>query len=138
MKKVISLLIVLFLAIFIENCSFAYSTDDKDIIVCKSITKVASTNLEDDIGDLNKYANTNGGNLGKLEDKAGQLLGMIRAVGIVLSVGVLMVVGIKYMIASVEEKAEYKKTFLAYIIGAFMLFAATTLPEIIYTMVKDL
>ena len=36
-----------------------------------------------------------------------------------------MIVGIKYMLCSVEEKAEYKKTAIAYLIGALLIFATT-------------
>ena len=48
-------------------------------------------------------------------------------VGFLISVGVLMVLGIKYMMGSAEEKAEYKKTFIPYIIGAIILFAAVSI-----------
>ena len=46
---------------------------------------------------------------------------IIRIVGTILSVGVLMVLGIKYMMGSAQEKAEYKKTFVPYIIGAILV-----------------
>ena len=37
------------------------------------------------------------------------IIGMIRTVGVLVAVGILMVLGIKYMMGSVEEKAQYKK-----------------------------
>ncbi len=55
------------------------------------------------------------------------ILGIIRVVGTVIAVGVLMVIGIKYMMGSAEEKAEYKKTMLPYLIGAVILFAAVNI-----------
>ena len=61
-----------------------------------------------------------------------EILGIIQIVGIILSVGCLMILGIKYMMGSAEEKAEYKKTFIPYIIGAILLFAAAALAETIY------
>ena len=60
------------------------------------------------------------------------ILGIIQTVGILLSVGCLMVLGIKYMMGSAEEKAEYKKTFIPYIIGAILLFAASALAKVVY------
>ena len=45
-----------------------------------------------------------------------------------------MILGIKYMIGSVEEKAEYKKTMMPYIIGTTILFAASTIVSIIYNV----
>lgn len=55
------------------------------------------------------------------------VLSIIRVVGTVIAVGVLMVIGIKYMMGSAEEKAEYKKTMLPYLIGAVILFAAVNI-----------
>ena len=40
----------------------------------------------------------------------------IKVVGTFLAVGILMVIGIKYVTGSVEEKANYKKTMIPYII----------------------
>ena len=54
-----------------------------------------------------------------------QIVPIVRAVGIIAAVVILMVVGIKYMIGSAEEKAEYKKTMPAYVIGAILVFAAS-------------
>ena len=68
----------------------------------------------------------------KFQLKIGKLLGYINVIGVVVSVIVVGIVGIKYMIGSVEEKAEYKKTVLGYLIGAGLLFSATTLPNILY------
>ena len=63
-----------------------------------------------------------------------KILGVINAIGVVISVVVLMAIGIKYMMGSVEEKAEYKKTMMGYVIGALMLFSLTTIPNILYTI----
>ena len=52
---------------------------------------------------------------------------IIRNVGIVLAVVILMVLGIKYMMGSAEEKAEYKKTMIPYLVGAVLLFAASAI-----------
>ena len=58
-----------------------------------------------------------------------RVLGIIQVVGTIIAVGVLMVIGIKYMMGSAEEKAEYKKTMLPYIIGAVILFAAVNIAK---------
>ncbi len=38
------------------------------------------------------------------------------------------------MIGSAEEKAEYKKTMIPYIIGAILIFASTTIVNIVYNL----
>lgn len=70
----------------------------------------------------------------ELKLKAGKILDVVSIVGTILSVVILMIVGIKYMLGSIEEKAEYKKTMLTYLIGAIILFSATTLPNILYNI----
>lgn len=66
-------------------------------------------------------------------DKFGQnIVKIISTVGSIVSVIVLIVLGIKYMMGSAEEKAEYKKTLLPYIIGAVLVFAASSIASIIF------
>ena len=73
----------------------------------------------------------------ELKDKAGTVLGIINTVGIVCAVIVLAVLGVKYMLGSVEEKADLKKSMIPYVIGMFLLICATTLPNIIYNIVQS-
>lgn len=65
------------------------------------------------------------------------IVSLISTVGSVVSVIVLIVLGIKYMMGSAEEKAEYKKTLLPYIIGAALVFAASSIASIIFSFAKD-
>ena len=67
-----------------------------------------------------------------------KLMGILQTLGIVVSVLILMVLGIKYMMGSAEEKAEYKKTMMPYIIGAILLFGATTIANMIYGFANGL
>ena len=62
------------------------------------------------------------------------IVSVITTAGSVLSVIVLVVLGIKYMMGSAEEKAEYKKTLLPYFIGAILVFAASTIASIIFSV----
>ena len=68
----------------------------------------------------------------------GQIVGIIQTVGIVIAVVMLLVVGIKYMMGSAEEKAQYKQTLLPYVIGAVLIFAASTLVNVIYNMSQNI
>jgi len=63
----------------------------------------------------------------KVESLGNTILTLIRTVGIFISIGILMLLGIKYMMGSAEEKASYKKTMMPYIVGAVILFAASTI-----------
>ena len=61
-----------------------------------------------------------------------KIIGMVQAIGSIVSVLVLVVLGIKYMMGSAEEKAEYKKTMIPYLIGAILIFAASNIASMIY------
>lgn len=67
-----------------------------------------------------------------------KVIGVIRVIGIIISVVCLMVLGIKYMMGSSEEKAEYKKTFIPYLVGAVLLFAAAAFANSIYELASGL
>lgn len=67
-------------------------------------------------------------------DSFGQnVVSIISTVGSIAAVIVLVVLGIKYMMGSAEEKAEYKKTMIPYIIGAVLVFAASTIASVIFS-----
>lgn len=61
-----------------------------------------------------------------------KILGIVQTVGSIAAVIVLVVLGIKYMMGSAEEKAEYKKTLIPYIIGAVLIFAASNIAGFVY------
>lgn len=65
-----------------------------------------------------------------------RVVGAIRVIGVFVSVAMTMVIGIKYMVCSVEEKAEYKKTAIAYLIGAILIFATTQFINFIYDIMN--
>lgn len=71
-----------------------------------------------------------------LGEKAGRVMGMIRNFAIIASVIVLMVLGVKYIIGSVEEKAEYKKSFFPLIIGIVIVVSATTIASFIFSIAE--
>jgi trbC/VIRB2 family len=69
-----------------------------------------------------------------LVTKATNVMGLIRNIAIIASVIILMVLGVKYMLGSVEEKAEYKKSFIPLIIGIILVVSATTIASFIFGM----
>lgn len=63
-----------------------------------------------------------------------KLITVCSVIGSVLSVVFLIVIGLKYMTGSIEEKAEYKKNLMPYVIGCILVFAASTIAGIIYSI----
>lgn len=71
-----------------------------------------------------------------IQNFGGKILSAVTTAGVVLSVVVLAVLGIKYMLGSAEEKAEYKKTLMPYLIGAALIFGASTIATIVYNFMQ--
>lgn len=71
-------------------------------------------------------------------DMANKVIGVFQAVGSIVSVLALVLIGIKYMMGSIEEKAEYKKTMTNYIIGAVLVFGISNISAIIYKFARTL
>ena len=74
----------------------------------------------------------------QIQNIGNTIIGIIQAVGSIIAVAVLLVIGIKYMMGSAEEKAEYKKTLMPYVIGAVFVFAASTIASIIFNFSSSL
>ena len=79
-------------------------------------------------------ANFNGNYAGgtTADDIVSKILGFIQFIGSALAVIMLVVIGIKYMVGSAEEKAEYKKTLVPYVVGAILIFAASNIASWVY------
>lgn len=58
-------------------------------------------------------------------------INVIRTVGVGISIVMLGYIGIKYMMASSNERAEFKKSIAMYVLGAVLIFAASNILGII-------
>lgn len=76
----------------------------------------------DNIEDYTKPGKLDEAASNKIGNMADKILTAITNIGMVIAVLMVAVLGIKYMLASVEEKAEYKKDAIPYLIGAILLF----------------
>lgn len=69
---------------------------------------------------------------------AGVILNAITVTGVVVAVITVMFLGIKYMVGSVEEKAEYKKTMIPILVGMILLFCTSTIVSIIWNVTETI
>lgn len=81
---------------------------------------------------------TEGTGVDEVKTLGGKLMGVIQTAGVVIAVIILMVLGIKYMMGSAGEKAEYKKTMIPYLVGAILIFAASTIANVVYQFATSL
>ena len=82
--------------------------------------------------DPSKWTGSSNASVSGLTNFGQSLISIISTIGSIASVIVLIILGIKYMMGSAEEKAEYKKTLLPYVIGAILVFAASTIASVIF------
>lgn len=105
------------------------------VIIC--IPNIGETfDVESSLGNLDEYGRVVGES-DVFRDKVGVILGAIQMIGSLVAVICLIVLGVRYMMSSVEEKAEYKKTLLPYFIGAMMVFGISNLLEIVYLVATE-
>lgn len=117
-SKILSILIILIvivIAFFIQpNKSIAAKTINPDNFKISEPTAA-------DAGDALNLAKS--------------IVGGLTTLGIVVSVIVTIILGIKYMMASVESRADYKKTMVPILIGMILVFGISTIVKVIYAIV---
>lgn len=68
---------------------------------------------------------------------AEKIVGVLQYIGILVAVVVIAIIGIKYMMGSVAEKAEYKKTMFPLLVGCLLLMCATPIVGLIKNIAKE-
>lgn len=102
------------------------------MLVCASTTVFATNNATTNMFDTLK-GDANLGDAGTSMGTMGnKILTLITNVGMILSVIVVAILGVKYMMGSTEEKAEYKKAMMPYLVGAVLVFSASFIGKMIY------
>ena len=71
-----------------------------------------------------------------MQNVGSRIFGGIQVFGIVASVVILAILGVKYMMASPDGKAEYKSSMIPYIVGAILIFGASTIANFVYNTVN--
>lgn len=125
MKNVINIKILLILILLITLFSvftnhYTYAADD--IIKPENYKPTGASDKEDK----------------KLTEIGNKIIGPIQVVGSLVSVIAIIIIGIKYMLGSIEEKAQYKEILGPYFLGAIMVFGITNLLSIVYNIATQI
>ena len=106
------------------------------IMLVTSIAGVvfAAPDIDKTIGDID---GAKAGDTTKVTNIGGKIINIIQVVGIVVAIAVVLIIGVKYMTGSVEQKAEYKKVMIPYIIGAVLLVAGTSIVRVIFNTINS-
>lgn len=101
-------------------------------------TERGPTAYNDVLEDVNVYDPGNVTETGGVLDIGSKILGGINIVGVVASVIILAVLGLKFIMGSVEEKAEIKESLVPYVIGIVLFVGITTIVNILYNFGQSL
>lgn len=116
MKKSLKIFAVVLIAILVvfsvSTSSYAYADSAKDVI-----------------GGIN--ADTSGINSQGMKTIAGRVLGLLQIVSAILAVILVAYLGFKMVLGSANEKADVQKQFIPLIIGVTIVFAATSIANLL-------
>ena len=99
------------------------------LMIVVTVVSLTSTVFADTKYGPDQWDIASGDNI-ETEGLVGWVASIMKVVAIVgsgVAVIALIILGIKYMMGSVEEKAEYKKTLIPYVVGALMVFGASAI-----------
>lgn len=66
------------------------------------------------------------------------ILTVVTNIAIVLAVVIIAIIGVKYMMGSLEEKADYKKSMIPYLVGAVLVFGAGVIGKIVINFASSI
>jgi len=81
------------------------------------------------LGSVSATTPTDTSNILSLVNK---ILGFLQWAAIIGGVLIITILGIKYMMGSLEEKAEYKKSMIPLIVGIIVVMGATTIANVLF------
>ena len=87
--------------------------------------------FDDVLDNIGNYIPTEQDVPSEIGDMASVVLTVITNIGMILSILILAILGVKYMLGSLEERADYKKDLVPYLIGVGLLFGITTIVKIL-------
>ena len=106
MKKSIKILSILMIAIMIIMVA-------TPVFAGNTITPIAPTDT------------------GNILTLAGKILGFLQWIALIGGTIIIAILGIKYMMGSLEEKAQYQKSFIPLIVGIVVVMGAVTIANLI-------
>mgnify|MGYP001318857508 FL=1 len=102
------------------------------LVVFSVSTSSYADSAKDVIGGIN--ADTSGINSQGMKTIAGRVLGLLQIVSAILAVILVAYLGFKMVLGSANEKADVQKQFIPLIIGVTIVFAATSIANLLGIM----
>lgn len=81
--------------------------------------------------------NVSGDGIGTIDKTVGNVWVTIRTILQIAAVGAVIFAGVRYMFASADTKADIKKQMIILVVGAVLVFGATTVISFIQTVTNE-
>ena len=115
------------------------TTKDKDMNTYTKQDYSSDTSLSDVISGGDSFINAGKGgsaqiDKGSLQNASSSIYNILVICGVIIAVLIGSIMGIKFMIGSVEEKAEIKAALVPFVIGCIVVFGAFGIWKIVVTI----
>lgn len=120
MKKIITFFIIIMLITITPNDVFALK-DESELSIDISGIQIGTT---DSVHTATSTIET--------------VLGTLQTIGSVCSVIALVIIGLRYMLSSLEEKANMKGVLIYYVVGAVLVFATSNVVGLFYDIITKI
>ena len=115
------------------------TTKDKDMNTYTKQDYGSDTSLSDVISGGDSFINAGKGgsaqiDKGSLQNASSSIYNILLICGVIIAVLIGSIMGIKFMIGSVEEKAEIKAALVPFVIGCIVVFGAFGIWKIVVTI----
>ena len=119
------------------------TTKDKDMNTYTKQDYGSDTSLSDVISGGDSFINAGKGgsaqiDKGSLQNASSSIYNILLICGVIIAVLIGSIMGIKFMIGSVEEKAEIKAALVPFVIGCIVVFGAFGIWKIVVTVGNNL
>lgn len=122
-SKKIKVLVIIFMLMFVPINIFAYGGIDTNITIG------GDTNGDNQIGEGDAIYSSVG--------VTSTIVGVFQVIGTIVSIITLIIIGIRYMISSVEEKAQMKGVIGYWVTGCILVCATSNVLGFAYAVIDD-
>lgn len=139
--KIINIVILIFTLLYILTTNiYARTTEEYDDRDTQDHTKHSAGEIIEEAGSFIEKGKTEGDKKIKaddLRDMSTTLYNILLVVGIIVAIIVGLIMGMKFVMGSIEEKAEIKTMLIPYFIGCSVVFGAFTIWQIVVEVLKS-
>lgn len=90
------------------------------------------------VDNVNNGASETSGGIQSANDAVTRIWGTVVLIMQILAVAAIVIAGVRYMFASADAKADIKKQTIGLVVGAILVFAATTIIDFIVNVTKEI